>query len=285
MFNYHIYRFGQFLALALPLRSVYFLAAALAQGYYSFAFRDRRFVKANLRVIFPEKSNRQLRKISRMVFRNFAKYLVDFFRFEKLDRQYIDKNIKLENLHYFDQALAKGKGVVVLTAHLGNWELGGVVIAQLGYPFWAVALPHKNKKVNDFFDAQRNSKGVKVIAMGKAVRSCITEIRNNHMVALVGDRDFSEKGIIIDFFGRPMHFPEGPAALSLMTGACIVPGFMLRNPDDSFTLRIEQPIEFTPTGDKIKDLADLIGVYKNVIQDYIRKYPEQWYVFRKFWVK
>jgi KDO2-lipid IV(A) lauroyltransferase len=159
------------------------------------------------------------------------------------------------------------------------------VLAQLGYPFWAVALPHKNKKVNDFFDAQRNRKGVKVIAMGKAVRSCITEIRNNHMVALVGDRDFSEKGIIIDFFGKPTHFPEGPAALSLMTGASIVPGFMLRNSDNSFTLRIEKPIEFTPSGDKAKDLADLIGVYKNIIQDYIRKYPQQWYVFRKFWVE
>ena len=285
MSNYYIYRFGQFLALALPLRLIYSLAAVLAQGYYFFAFRDRRFVKANLRVIFPEKTNRQLRKISRMVFRNFAKYLVDFFRFEKLNRQYIDKNIKLENLHYFDQALAKGKGVVVLTAHLGNWELGGVVLAQLGYPFWAVALPHKNKKVNDFFDAQRNRKGVKVIAMGKAVRSCITEIRNNHMVALVGDRDFSEKGIIVDFFGKPTHFPEGPAALSLITGASIVPGFMLRNPDDSFTLRIEKPIEFISTDDKAKNLADLIDIYKGIIQDYIRKYPEQWYVFRRFWVE
>ena len=285
MFNYYIYRFGQFLALTFPLRLVYFLGASLAGIYYCLAFHDRRFVKANLRIIFPEKSSRELRKISRMVFRNFAKYLVDFFRFERLDRAYIDKNIKLENLHYFDQALAKGKGVVVLTAHLGNWELGGVVIAQLGYPFWAVALPHKNKKVNDFFDGQRNRKGVKVIAMGKAVRSCITEIRNNHMVALVGDRDFSEKGIVLDFFGKPMHFPEGPAALSLMTGASIVPGFMLRNPDDSFTLRIEKPVEFTPSGNKEKDLADLIGVYKNIIQDYVRKYPEQWYVFRKFWVE
>jgi KDO2-lipid IV(A) lauroyltransferase len=284
VFNYRIYRFGQFLALIFPLRFVYFLASFLAQGYYLIAFRDRRNVKANLRVIFPEKTNRQLRKVSRMVFRNFAKYLVDFFRFQKLDRRYIGKNIKLENLHYFDEALAAGKGVVVLTAHLGNWELGGVVIAQLGYPFWAVALPHKNKKVNDFFDAQRNGKGVKVIAMGKAVRSCISEIRNNHMVALVGDRDFSEKGIIIDFFGKPTHFPEGPAALSLITGASIVPGFMLRNPDDSFTLRIEKPVEFSPSGDKAKDLAGLVTIYKKIIEDYIRKYPDQWYVFHKFWI-
>ena len=105
------------------------------------------------------------------------------------------------------------------------------------------------------------------------------------MVALVGDRDFTEKGIVIDFFNKPMHFPEGPAALSLMTGASIIPGFMLRNPDDSFTLRIEKPVEFKPCGDKKKDLADLIKVYKNIIEDYIRKYPDQWYVFRRFWVE
>jgi len=283
--NYYIYRFGQFIALNLPLKLVYGIAVFLADLHYFLAFRDRRFVKANLKVIFPEKENKELRKISKMVFRNFAKYLADFFRFEKLNRSYIDKNIKLENLHYFDQALASGKGVVVLTAHLGNWELGGVVLAQLGYPFWAVALSHKNKKVNDFFVSQRAGKGVNVIAMGKAVRSCISEIRNNHMVALVGDRDFTEKGIVIDFFNKPMHFPEGPAALSLMTGASIIPGFMLRNPDDSFTLRIEKPVEFKPCGDKKKDLADLIKVYKNIIEDYIRKYPDQWYVFRRFWVE
>ena len=284
MLKYYFYRIGKFIALALPLRLAYALAVFLADLYYLIAFRDRRFVKGNLRVIFPKKSNRDLRKISRMVFRNFAKYLADFFRFEKLDLQYIDKKIKLENLHYFDSTLSKSKGAVVLTAHLGNWELGGVVLAQLGYPFWAVALPHKNKKVNDLFDAQRNSKGVKVIAMGKAVRSCISEIRNNHMVALVGDRDFTEKGILIDFFGLPTHFPEGPAALSLLTSAPIVPGFMLRNADDSFTLKIDKPIEFTPTGDKAKDLKSLVTLCKNIFEDYIRKYPQQWYVFRKFWI-
>ena len=285
MLNYYFYRLGQFIALILPLRLVYCFAVFLADLHYFFAFRDRRFVKANLRVIFPEAKNKQLRKISKKVFRNFAKYLADFFRFEKLNRAYIDKNIKLENLHYFDQALAVGKGVVVLTAHLGNWELGGVVLAQLGYPFWAVALSHKNKKVNDFFVAQRARKGVNVIAMGKAIRSCISEIRNNHMVALVGDRDFTEKGIVIDFFNKPTHFPEGPAALSLMTGASIIPGFMLRNSDDTFTLRIEKPVEFSPTGDKAKDLKNLITVYNGIVEDYIRRYPDQWYVFRRFWVE
>jgi len=285
VFNYYCYRLGQFIAITLPLKLGYALAIFLADLHYFFAFRDRRYVNANLRAIFPDKTNKERRRICRMVFRNFAKYLVDFFRFKKIDKEYISKNIKLENLHYFDEALKRGKGVVVLTAHLGNWELGGVVLAQLGYPFWVVALPHKHKKVNDFFDGQRASKGIKVIAMGKAVRSCIQQFRNNNMVALVGDKDFTSSGSIVDFFNKPTRFPQGPAALHFMTGAAIVPGFMLRNPDDSFTLRIEKPVEFTPTLDKQKDLVDLITLYNKIFEDYIRKYPEQWYAFRQFWVK
>jgi len=285
MLDYYLYRIGQFISLILPLKLVYAIAVFLADLYYSFAFRDRRAVLANLKAIFPDKPAKELRKICRRVFQNFAKYLCDFFRFQKIDAGYIKSNIQVKNRHYLDETLRKGKGAVILTAHLGNWELGGAVIAQLGYPFWVVALPHKVKKVNDFFDAQRQSKGVKIIPVGKAVRDCISQIKKNNFIALVGDRDFSEKGIILDLFGKPTHFPEGPAALSLITRSPIVPGFMLRNKDDSFTLSFEQPLDFEPGKEREKDIADLISCYKIIFEDYIRKYPEQWYIFQKFWVE
>jgi KDO2-lipid IV(A) lauroyltransferase len=105
------------------------------------------------------------------------------------------------------------------------------------------------------------------------------------MVALASDKDFASNGIILNFFNKPTRFPQGPAALHFMTGAPIVPGFMLRNPDDSFTLEIGKPVEFTPTLDKKKDLVDLITLYNKILEGYIRKYPEQWYAFRQFWVK
>jgi KDO2-lipid IV(A) lauroyltransferase len=217
------------------------------------------------------------------MFRNFAKYLVDFFCFSKLDYENIKKNVKIENVHYIDDALANGKGAITLTAHIGNWELGGVVIALLGYPFWVVALPHKYKKVDNFFNFQRESKGVKVIPLGKAVRLSLDVLKENKVLALLGDRDFSEKGLALEFFGRPAIFPQGPAAISLKTGAKLIPGFMLRNPDDTFTLKFERPLELISTGDKNKDLISLTTQYKNVFEDYIRRYPDQWYVFRKFW--
>lgn len=285
MFNYLLYRIGQSLAFNIPLKFAYAIAVFISDFRGFFARADRRAVEGNLKVIFPQKSDRQIRQIRKQMFRNFAKYLADFFRFDALDLEYVKKNIRIENLNYFDEAISRKKGVIVLTAHLGNWELGGVVIGLLGYPFWAVALPHKDERVDRFFNSKREGKGVRVIPLGKAVRTCLNLLNDNKMVALVGDRDFTEKGIAIDFFGRKTIFPEGPAAFALKTGSDIVPGFMLRNKDDSFTLTIEKPIEFVPTGNKQKDINDLISIYRNIFEDYIRRHPEQWYQFRRFWVE
>lgn len=294
MFNYLLYTIGRFIALHLPLKFSYKLAILFSDLHYIFAAKDRLSVKENLKAIFPEKSNREIRKIRIKMFRNFAKYLVDFFRLSKLDMEYIKKNIRIENLHYLDETLSNGKGAIVLTAHLGNWELGGVVIALLGYPFWAVALPHKHKSVDNFFNFQRESKGVKVIPLGKAIRISLDVLKENKILALVGDRSFTEKGIVVNFFKKATPLPKGPAVFSLKTGAAIVPGFMLRNKDDSFTLRFEKPIAPTPyiyangkeiiANDKDNELVKLIMRYKIIIEGYISKYPDQWYMFRRFWV-
>jgi KDO2-lipid IV(A) lauroyltransferase len=284
MLNYILYRIGQFFALRLPLRLAYKIAVFLCNLRYPFARADRKYVRANLEAIFPEKSYTEIRRIRRAVFRNFAKYLVDFFRLCRLDKEYIDKNIRLENLHYLDEALSRGRGVIALSIHIGNWELAGVTTALLGYPIWAVALSHRHRKVNEFFNSQRQAKGLKVIPIGRAVRQCLSLLNNNAMVALLGDRNIAGRGLAMEFLGRVTLLPIGPASFSLKTGAPIVPGFMLRQKDDKFILRFEQPIELLPSGNTQKDVSSLIKKYKVVMERYIRQYPEQWYMFRKFWV-
>jgi len=283
MVNYFLYRIFQGLALSLPLKTAYWLAVFIANIYALFAFRDRKAVTENLKIIFPEKSRREIVVIRKKLFHDFAKYLVDFFRFDKLDKEYIAKNIRLVDLRYYDECLLEGKGAIVVTAHLGNWELGGVVIAMQGYPFLTVALPHKSKKVNALFNGQREKKGVKVLPLGNAAKGCLRALRRNELVGLVGDRDFGGNGMVVDFFGKPTVFPMGPAVFSLKTKTKIVPGFMLRNADDSFSLIINKPLEFTPSGDEEKDLKEIINSYKVIFEDYIRRYPEQWYMFRRFW--
>ncbi len=267
MLEYFFYRLGEFIALSLPLKAAYRLAISLSNIHYWFAFKDREVIAENLSVIFPEKSNKEIRVLRKSVFHNFAKYLTDFLRFKKLNLEYIRKNVRLVNLSYIHEALNKGKGVILVTAHLGNWELGGVVLSMLDFPISSVALPHKSAKVDSFFNSQRESKG----------------LRDKRIIALVGDRDFIGSGSAIDFFNRPAVFPEGPAVFSLKTGAVIMPGFMLRNDDDSFSLIIEKPLVYSVTGDAKTDVASVMGSYRKVFEGYIKKYPDQWYMFRRFW--
>ena len=285
MIYYLIYRMGQFLALSLPRKLAYKVAIFFSDLHYLFAKKDRVNVTANLKAIFPEKSMSEIKTIRMAMFRNFAKYLVDFFRFSLLNKDNIKDLVTIENLHYVDAALAKGKGAITLTAHLSNWELAGVAMPLSGYPLGAVVLSHRHKSVNDFFTHQRESKGVIVMPLGKAARQCLKLLHENKLVALVGDRVFDSSGVLADLFGLPTYLPTGPAVFHLKTGAPIVPGFMIRNPDDTFRLVFNKPLEYTPTGDKEKDIVQLTSKCKEIIEDYIRRYPEYWFMFRKFWVE
>jgi KDO2-lipid IV(A) lauroyltransferase len=282
MVNVWLYAIGQWLALHLPLRFSYALAVFFCDIHFIFADKDRLYTLENLRVIFPNKSLHEIKQIRIRMFRNFAKYLVDFFRFPIIDQDYIDRYIKIENRHIVDEALKKGKGAITLTAHIGNWELGGLTIGVLGYSFWAVALPHKNKKINDFFNSRRENKGVHVIPFGKAAKMCLNVLRENKVLALLGDRDFThEAGVIVELFGKKTYIPKGPAAFALKTGAAIIPGFMLRNPDDTFTLRFEEPIPYTET-ESVETVSNRV---RDLLESYITRYPDQWFMFRRFWIE
>ena len=279
-----VYRFGQSLALALPLRAAYSVAAFIARLQYLFSRRDRRIVFANLRAVFPSEGEADLHRMAKEVFVNFAKYLVDFFRFERLDRRFIGERLKVFGKENLDEGLKNGKGAIILTAHIGNYELGGAVMPLLGYKFNAVALDHKSKSVNDFFIGQRARTGVKVIPLGSALRRCYEALNKGEVVALVGDRDFSNHGIVTGFFGRKAMIPRGPAAFYVKAGASIVPGFLIRTPGDTFELRFEKPISYEVTGDIESDEKRVTDLCVEVIEDYIKRYPSQWYMFRRFWL-
>lgn len=284
MFQYLTYKFAQFLAMNLSLRSGYGLAQFIAKFQYLLSRKDRLVVYGNLRVIFPDKDEGEINRLAKDVFINFAKYLVDFFRFEKLDRGYIDRCVKVVGRENLDVSLKEGRGVITLTAHIGNYELGGAVISLLGYKFHVVALNHKERKVNDLFIGQRARAGVDVIPLGAAVKKCYEVLRRGEIVALVGDRDFTPHGVKAKFFGKDALIPRGPAVFYLKAGVAIVPGFLIRMPDDTFELRLEKAISYAVTGDDMLDEQKITELCLRVIEEYIKKYPSQWYMFRRFWI-
>ncbi|MCM8779196.1 MAG: lysophospholipid acyltransferase family protein [Candidatus Omnitrophica bacterium] len=281
--QYFFYKLAQDLSMGLPLKYAYRIASGIAILYYFFYRRERQALWHNFRIMGIKE--REIKRYARQVFCNFAKNLVDFFRFGLIDKSFLREKVKIIGLENMDMALKMGKGILGLTAHLGNWELGGVIMAQRGYPLNAVAWEHRDPRINKIFVYQRQRKGIKVIPLGIALRRCFEALRNNEIVAMLGDRDFSARGnkTEVIFLGRPFRVPRGPATLSLRTGSVIVPGFTIRENDESFCLYFEKPIFYLPTGNYEKDVEELTQRIMKVIEKYVKKYPEQWFMFREFW--
>ena len=283
MFYYFVYRLGEIIALYLPSGFVRWLSIRIADIFYIIARKNREALKANLQVILKQKDKNRINYYSRWIFRNFARSVVEFFRFSKVDAQFLKRFVKIEGIKYFDQALALGKGVIAITAHIGNWELSGAVVSLLGYRLNVVALPHKNRLVDSFFTDKRRAKGIKVIPMGSSIKESFSVLAKNQMLVLAGDRDFSGNGIKVDFFNKPAFMPKGIAVLSLRFGSPIVPAFLIRNNDNTFKLTVEEPIIYKPTGKRKQDLKNLTQKYVRVMETYIGRFPEQWSVFGKVW--
>lgn len=287
MARFFLYKIGQFIVNILPLRWAYQFAAVLSDLQYTFSLTDQRNVRSNIKAILKQQQVDD--RLVRDVFRNFGRYLVDFFRVIPLiNDDYIKENVKIEGLEHIKEVLNRGKGVILLTAHIGNWELGAVLVAKMGFPILGVALPHKQKLVNDLFNVQRERSGVTVVTPNIAIRRCLEKLRANEAVALVADRDFGPHGLEMDFLGRRALLPKGPAILSLKTGAGIVTTFLIRNPDGSFTFSCEEPIYPSYVDQQVVDdsvLAAIISRYIRVIEKKIYKYPSQWLMFREYWVK
>ena len=281
---YFAYRIGFYITKHLPLKACYAIAGIAARVFYLFSKRSKSELKENLRVVLGEKTGEKtLDKHAFEVFRNFAKYLTDFFRFCKFTKSYISENVTIRGREYLDQSLSEGKGVILAALHLGNWELGGALVGSLNYPISAIVLEHASKKINDFFVRQRIINGLKSIPIGARIRECFKAIRRNEIVAITGDKDYTSNGVPVTFFGKEAIMPRGPAVLSLRTGAPIIFCGLMRNKDDTYDLFFEKAIKYAPTEDQKKDERILMEKYLGVFEKYIKKYPDQWYVFRRLW--
>lgn len=287
MISYLLYRLGQFIARTLPLRWAYSVAEKTALFNYYFSIRSRRIVANNLKTILEAKGENvdedKIKRLSKEVYKNFGKYLVEFFRFYKVDKEFINKKVKIEGQKNIDQLLRRNKGLIALSAHLGNWELGAAVLSALGYSVNGVMLPHKSKAVNNLFDKQRTNKGIGVIPTGIAVKRCFQLLKDNKIIAFLGDKDFFGDGIWIKFLGKDALMPKGPAIFSLKTKAPIIPVFLIREDDNTFKFIFEDPIEPTQSRNQDNDVKILTRRISNVLERYIKEYPTQWLMFHKIW--
>jgi len=285
MLFYGLYVAGYWACVLLPRGFCYWIAQRLADFYSSRVPVDREAVRRNLTVVLEREPS--FHEVSE-VFRHFAMYLVDFFRFSRLTPEKVHRWIRIEGVEHMEGALKAGKGAIGLSAHLGNFELAAAVLALLGFPVTAAVFVHQNPRVDTFFSRQRGRVGVHGIPVHSKNQRALFEaslsaLKQNGILGLVGDRDFFGNGLELLFFGKKVKIPRGPAAFSLRTGAPIVPAFLVREEDGSYRFFLERPITVPEGLPKEEAVRRMTEACVEAMSRAIRKYPTQWYLFQEFW--
>jgi len=272
----YLYRLAQWLNSRLPSRAAGWLAEQLADFQWRGSSLDRAAVRFNLTLVLGSPIEERS-PLVREVFRNFARYLVEFLSAHRLR----EPSVALEGDEHLAQTFRANRGSIILSAHIGNWELGAMVFHRLGVPISIVVLPHQDPRVNQFFDHQRLRCGVDIVPLnGQATQRCLELLREGRSLGILGDREFGHHGVAVSFFGRQATVPRGPAILSLRTHAPVVPVFLIREGLWRFRLYIEPPIWPPERPYTEATVLALTQTYVTVIERYIRRFPSQWLMFQ-----
>ncbi|NLG34059.1 MAG: lysophospholipid acyltransferase family protein [Lentisphaerae bacterium] len=280
---YWFYRFAAFLVRILPLKVAYWTGLRFCDAAFFLNPRGRRAVRDNLRTIFDHQGILPSRQIldgcTRKTFQYFGKYLADFIRFRKLTPEGVRDTISLQGIEHLEAIRDSRRGAILLTAHYGNWELGGAFLSSFGIPIHAVVRPVPSPSLERVFNFFRQQRGLKVIPLAHAAIGVVKALKRGEAVALVGDRDFTGNGRPWSFFGRDVSLPRGAAWFAHRTGAPIYMGFATRAPDDSFILRMHPPIDPEEAGSEEEIQRRIVAV----MEDTIARDPCQWFIFDPFW--
>ncbi|MFJ8474282.1 phosphatidylinositol mannoside acyltransferase [Kitasatospora sp. NPDC094011] len=244
-------------------------------------------LEANLRRVRPGLHEAALRRLSRAGMRSYLRYWLESFRLPVWSRGRVARDVRIEGAEHLKDALASGRGVLAALPHMGNWDLAGTWIAQQGYPFTTVAERLKPERLFERFVEFREGQGMEVLALTgggvNVIGTLARRLREGRLVCLVGDRDLSEAGIEVSFFGEPTRMPAGPAALCQRTGAALLPvtlwydGPVLRG-------RIHPEVPVPEEGDRKERTRAMTQAMADVWERGIAEHPQDWHMLQKFWL-
>jgi KDO2-lipid IV(A) lauroyltransferase len=277
--------FGLFINL-LPEGFALWCGKQLGSLFFHLDWERRKVALENLRIAFAgEKSERELRAIARGTFQNLGMMAVEFFRIPKMDVETFKKRVKIEKLEQALNLLTKGKGMLLLLSHFGNWEMMGIMSKLIGDSIMVIAKPmKKNKRIDQFITKIRNAAGLEVVSSIKASRTVIKALSQNRVVGiLIDQRAKRSEGVWADFFGKKAPTTPGLAVLAMKTGAPVVPVFMVRNGFGKHRLIIQEPLDLVHTGDIKKDVEANTQLFNHTLESMIRQYPDQWFWVHRRW--
>lgn len=268
----------------LPDAVVRRLATSLATAMRLISPRHARIAMTNLQLAFgQEKTKDELRRMRAQCYHHLGLCLAEFMRLSHMSPEEIRALAELRGKEHIEAALAEGRGAILLTGHLGNWEIAGSRIAAEGFPVNVIARAQRDDEITDYIRGTREEMGMRVFHRDVAVRNSLRALQRNELVGILLDQNAGEEGVFVDFFGHLASTAPGAAAFALKTRAAVLPTFGWRQADNTHIIEISAPVPLTDTGDRESDLLANTARYTKIIEQQIRRHPEQWFWLHKRW--
>ncbi|MCZ7575086.1 MAG: lysophospholipid acyltransferase family protein [Ardenticatenaceae bacterium] len=278
------YRLAAWLVPYIPPALGYRLCDRVGDLIFGFNLSARAAVMSNQRhVLGVEALQIEVEAKARQVFRCLIRNYFDQFRLGQLQAEDLERHVTVQGIEYVDQALAGGKGLIIVTAHFGAPEVVGQVLAIRGYPTTIVVEHIRPEAVFELMTRLRASKGIQIIPIDRPLIGLFRALRRNTIVGLVGDRDISQSGIWLPFFGDETRVADGAVQLALRTGAPVMVAFCRRLPNNRFYARGQPPFHVIATGNFAEDVRVGTEHLMRELESFIRAWPEQWVMSVPLW--
>lgn len=260
-------------------------AMSLGRVVYLLHFRLREVGMRNLAMALPEKSEAERASILRGVFTSLGRQLAELCQFPRYTPENIDEVVVYDGLEHYERAYARGKGVLFLTAHFGGWELSAFAHSLHGHWLHIVMRPMDNPYLDRMIEHYRTMHGNKTVAKDDFVRGLLAAMKAGETVGILMDTNMTPpQGVFVDFFGIKACTASGLARIALRTDAAVLPGFTIWDEAlGKYRLRFDPAVELIRTGDLEADIVANTQRFTKVIEDYVRKYPEQWLWVHRRW--
>lgn len=276
-----LYNILRFVLQKLPAKAGLYLGRLVGYLAYLLSPARREHSRQNLKKALAV-NEKESKRLIKKVYQNLGYNLTEFLIEDSLTKEDIEKMVEFEGLEYLDQALKKGKGVILYTAHFGNWELLGAVLALKGYQINSIAKKQKNSLFDQKINKIRNKIGIGVIPKGLAVRQAFKKLKAKEIVAILGDQDARSKGWKLNFFDRDASTYAGAVQFAQRTGAVIVPAFLERENFLDHKLKIYPPQKISQNTSEA-ELKKRLQSLLNLTEKEIRENPADWLWLHKRW--
>jgi KDO2-lipid IV(A) lauroyltransferase len=243
----------------------------------------KKVILDNLHRVYGDSLPDDKKRLLNNIYKNFVFLWMEFLQLTHLNKNNLADHFNFNDLDKLDRALSKGKGVIFMTGHYGNFEWLGQALILKNYHVWGIAKKQSNPYVNEFIEKIRRELGAEVIYTKNAMKEGLEVLKKNHLLAIVADQDAGKKGVFVDFLGQPSSTAIGPAVFHLRSGAPILCAVAVRKDYGKFDIYFEEVthnIKYKINDKKIKEITQL---HASVLGKWVLKYPEQWFWMHRRW--